>query len=189
MLSPALAMKRTDLLPLRCRRCLLYLARCLCPKVPVVITRTEIVVLRHESERWRNSNTARIAALAMPRTRIFEYPGPAPVLPERTWLLYPDASAPLPTTLPQCLIVLDGSWGQTRRMTQRIPWLRGLPRLALPTPTDPLPRLRAQRRADGMSTLEAILRAVRVLEGDAVAAPLVDLLRAACLHHSMSDVP
>jgi DTW domain-containing protein YfiP len=153
-----------------------------------VVTATELVIVRHELERWKNSNTARLAAMALPRARLIDHPGPTPALPEGTWLLYPGPEAAPPIAPPRCLVVLDGSWGQTRRMTQRLPWLRGLPRLSLPAPVDKLPRLRAQRLEDGMSTLEAILRAVALLEGQAMADPLVGLLRVACQRHSMQPI-
>lgn len=149
-----------------------------------MVTRTEIVIVRHELERMKNSNTARLAALAMPRTRIIDHPGPRPEFPEDTWLLFPEGPPAPPGERPRCLVVLDGSWPQTRRMVQRIEWLRGLPRLSLPPPESPMPRLRAQRRADGMSTLEAITRALRLLEGEPASAPLAELLVTACRHHS-----
>jgi len=148
-----------------------------------VVTRTEIVIVRHTLERMKNSNTARLVALALPRARIVDHPGPPPELPEDTWLLYPEGAAPAGPP-PRCLVVLDGSWPQTRRMSQRIEWLRGLPRLALPAPTRPLPRLRVQRSAGGMSTLEAVSGALRLLEGEAVAEPLDRLMTTACRHHS-----
>jgi DTW domain-containing protein YfiP len=62
--------------------------------------------------------------------------------------------------VPDRVVVLDASWAQARRMTQRIDALRGLPRIALPAHVTqsaaPLPRLRRPPHADGMSTIEAM---------------------------------
>lgn len=150
--------------------------------MPRVETRTRIVLLRHAAERWKPSSTARLAALAMPNLVVVDYglPG-APVelgrLPtaDAAWLLFPDGPAPPPgAPLPVTLVVVDGTWQQARRMAQRLAPLH-LPRLRLPAPPGPRPRLRHAHRDDGMTTLEAIAHAMGVLEGDAVRRPLLAL--------------
>ncbi|MFP2907447.1 tRNA-uridine aminocarboxypropyltransferase [Pyxidicoccus sp. 3LFB2] len=173
----------------RCPRCFLPTALCLCAEVPSVSTRTELLVIRHHKETLKSTNTARMAALALPRCRIVSYGSPgqpfdASVLeaPD-TWLLFPDTQqtpvqdAPRPARL----IVLDGSWGQARRMVQRVPALRRLPGLKLPPPLKDTRRLRRPPHPDGMSTLEAIAGALAYLEGEDVAAPLY------ALHEVMID--
>ena len=57
-------MTSAETLSRRCPRCLL--ARCLCASLPRVEARTRIVLVRHLNERYRSSNTARLAALALP---------------------------------------------------------------------------------------------------------------------------
>jgi DTW domain-containing protein YfiP len=97
-------------------------------------------------------------------------------LPAPVYLLYPDGEPPAaPPAGPISLVVLDGSWPQARRMLQRIPEVRGLPRLALPPPAVARPRLRRGRDAGEMSTLEAIACAIAFVEGEAMAAPLFAL--------------
>jgi DTW domain-containing protein YfiP len=71
--------------------------------------------------------------------------------------------------------VLDGSWSLARRMFLHIEELRGLPILSLPPPKIAPQRLRKPPREDGMSTLEAISAAVKLLEGEEVARPLDEL--------------
>ena len=150
---------------------------CLCAAVTLVPTRTRVLVLRHAAERHKPSSTARLAALALPGCRLVDYgDGPLPELDlADTWLLYPDGASAAARPPPAQLLVLDGTWQQARRMLYRIPELRALPRLTLPAHT-PLPHLRRQPRAGAMSTLEAIARALALLEGDAIAAPLEKLL-------------
>lgn len=168
----------------RCPRCFLPSLLCLCAELPSVPTRTELLVIRHHKETLKSTNTARMAALALPRCRIVSYGSPgqpfdASVLEDdgSTWLLFPDAQQiPGPQAPPpRRLIVLDGSWGQARRMVQRMPALRRLPGLKLPPPPPDSRRLRRPPHPDGMSTLEAMAGALAYLEGEDVARPLYEL--------------
>jgi DTW domain-containing protein YfiP len=144
-----------------------------------VETRTRILLLQHILEPGKKSNTGRVAALALANARLLTYGAPADdfdisVLSEPgTWLLYPDGpTAPPDAPAPKQLVVLDASWSQARRMTQRLPALRALPRLALPPPDPGMLRLREPSHPSGMSTLDAVARAVALLEGAEAAAPL-----------------
>jgi DTW domain-containing protein YfiP len=140
-----------------------------------VRTRTRILVVRHALEAFKSTNTGRIALLGLENAELVEHGGPEgevdleAAIGEDAALLFPDGR-PL-TRLPRTLVVLDASWAQARRMTQRIAAVRSLPRLTLP-PFPPLPRLRRAPREDGLSTIEAIARAVAVLEGEEAARPI-----------------
>lgn len=162
----------------RCARCFLPPPLCLCPDAPRLAVRTRLLVVRHHKEALKTTNTARLACLALEGSRMAGYGtpnvpfDPAPLTEPGTWLLFPDGGTPAGgRPPPRQLVVLDGTWAQARRMVQRVPELRGLPRLALPPPP-PRTRLRTPPHPDGMSTLEAIAQAYRVLEGEHVAAPL-----------------
>jgi DTW domain-containing protein YfiP len=164
---------------LRCPRC--ALRTCLCAQIPTVATRTEVVIVRHVLERHKHSNSARWAALALPRCRIVDHGGreapldPSPLLAPDAWLVYPGATTgpPRPPGAPRTLVFLDGSWAQTRRMLQRIPGLVRLPRLSLP----PGPVRRRLRRAPagGLATLEAVAAALGLVESEEAAAHLHEL--------------
>jgi DTW domain-containing protein YfiP len=155
---------------------------CLCAQVPRLDTRTEFLVIRHNKEKEKSTNTVRMAALALVRCQVLTYGAPgqpfdASVLegPD-TWLLFPDTQPPDPQAPPpKRLIVLDGNWGQARRMVQRLPVLRRMPGLALPPPPPNTRRLRRPPNADGMSTLEAMAGAVALLEGEEKAQQLYTL--------------
>jgi len=160
-----------------CPRCCLQLESCVCRVLPTVVARTEIVLIRHISERLLTSNTGRFAALSLPKSRILAYGGgelfDAGVLAApRTALLYCSGPPrPLPF-IPERLIVLDGSFRQARRMYKRVPELRELPELSLPAPRVTPTRLRRPTQPEGMSTIEAIAAALSALEGPELAAPL-----------------
>jgi DTW domain-containing protein len=169
-----------------CMNCYLRREICICPILPTVQTRSEFLILRHIGEAGRPSNTGRLAALALPNSRIVPCGGGTRIglsLPDvdllkaqDTWLLWPDGPVTrmdLPDrTPPARVVVLDATWHQARRLYRRTPTLRAIPHLALPAPQKHRARLRDQHRRDGMSTLEAIAAAVARLEGSAAAEPL-----------------
>jgi tRNA-uridine aminocarboxypropyltransferase len=158
---------------------------CLCAVIPTVITRTRVVIVRHHLERWRSSNSGRLAHLALPNSEIVEHGGDAgtAVLPplEGAWLLFPEGEPTVRASVPppRQLVVLDATWSQARRMYRKLAALRGLPILRLADDDMPVARLRESPSPGRVSTIEAIARALRLLEGDAAAAPLEGLFAVA----------
>lgn len=174
-----MARSATDL-STRCARCLVRRDLCLCADVTPVLTRTRVVVLRHALEAFRSTNTGRIALLGLANGELETFgaeggDGPGPADLEGAWLLFPDG-ARTPEVAPRTIVAVDASWSQARRMVQRVPWLRSLPRLAV-APGPALPRLRVSPRDDGMSTIEAIVRALEPYESREVTAGLERLCR------------
>lgn len=174
----------------RCARCLFPPEECLCPEVRRVETRTRFLVLRHASELTRPTNSGRWAALALPRSRLVDYALPD-VEPDLSALAEPGTvvlfPSPHPAPLsppPRQVVVLDATWAQARRMIQRVPALRTLPRLALPSrapgAADPI---RRPTVAGGLCTLEAMAGALHLL-GEAEAGRALDALHAAALARS-----
>jgi DTW domain-containing protein YfiP len=169
------------LAPHRCARCRFPRPGCLCPAVPRLATGVEVVFLRHASERGRLTNTGHWAALALEGSRVLEQGVPGERLDVSglaapgTWLLYPSPHPPPPAAArPRRIVVPDGTWAQARRIVQRVPALRALPRLALPAPGAAAGLRRPA--AGGMSTLEAIAAALRAVGEPAAAAGLDALL-------------
>jgi DTW domain-containing protein YfiP len=109
-------------------------------------------------------------------------PAPARPAPVRSAAARLDPRSLLPDPLPHTLVVLDGSWGQARRMLQRIPPLRTMPRLSLPVREGE--RLRRPTVEGGMSTLEAIAAALELL-GDTAAARALEELHRVAIARSM----
>jgi DTW domain-containing protein YfiP len=149
----------------------------MCGEITPVATRTRVMIVRHFKERFRSSNTGRIAAMALCGAEIVEH-GPrerGDVRPEPgTWLAWPEGPAAheAPRPPPARLVFLDASWQQARRMRTRLAWLRGLPVLSLPIGPVPRARMRESPGDDRVSTIEAIAAALRLLEGEAPAAEL-----------------
>jgi DTW domain-containing protein YfiP len=110
--------------------------------------------------------------------RILRYGGGEPfnALPlagEGTLLLTPDAKSTNPAAPPRRLVLLDGTFRQARRMFKKIPELRNLQPYALSAVDHRVPGLRRPPRGDGLSTIEAIARALAQFEAPEVAAPLL----------------
>ena len=169
----------------RCERCLLQRRVCLCADVPTVVTATRVVIVRHHLERWRSSNSGRLAHLALPNSEIIDHGGAGgfAILPplDGAWLVFPEGApiydAPVPP--PRQLVFLDATWSQARRMFRKLSGLRGLPLLRLPDAPMPAARLRESPMPGHVSTIEAIARALRLVEGEAAAAPLEALFAVA----------
>jgi DTW domain-containing protein YfiP len=168
--------------PGRCPRCAFPLeGGCLCPHIPSLRVPWRFLVLRHNSEVTRLTNTGRWAVAALAGAQVLDHardedPSDEAVAralgADPAWLLYwsPHARRPAGDP-PRTIVVPDATWAQTRRMVQRIAPLRALPRLALPPPPSG-PRLRRPPRAGGMSTLEAIAGALESLGAPAEAEAL-----------------
>jgi DTW domain-containing protein len=161
----------------RCPRCLFV--PCLCADIPVVPTRTRVVIVRHHLERWRTSNTGRLAGLALSNSAVVDHGAglvvAADAVPrDGAWLVYPEGpvTTAAPSPPPATLVIVDATWHQTRRMRQRLPQLRGLPVLHLPIAEMPAARMRESPGPGRVSTIEAIARALRLVEGHAPAAAL-----------------
>lgn len=170
--------------PGRCPRCAFLPEGCLCPEIPRLATPWRFVLLRHASEIPRMTNTGRWAALALEGAVLHDYArdgAPAEAAVEALLgegpaaVLFPSPRGePLPDPPPRTIVVPDATWSQARRMVQRLPPLQRLPRLSLPPPPEAL-RLRQPPVAGGMSTLEAVAGALRVLGDGAGADALLRL--------------
>lgn len=181
-----------------CSRCYLKSPQCICDWLPSVATNTQILVIRHITERHIMSNTGRLAALLLPNCRIVDI---GPNLPfddteipiDGTWLLYPGPNLAPAGPAPSCLVVLDASFRRAKRMYKRIEALHRLPELALPPPLLVPHRLRQPPRSDGMSTIEAIAAGLSVVEDPAHGRVLLnsyaEFVRRADLAHGRTREP
>ena len=174
-----------------CARCLRPEASCLCVLARPTHHRTEVVVLQHPQEQRQAKNSVALLRLSLAHCRVEVGEEFAPPLLQallhrpgfQTRLLYPDvpaAPAPLAPELepgaPLRLVVIDATWRKSLRMLLQNPALAALPRLSLTAPAPTQYRaIRAARRADQVSTLEATVHALALLEGPSFeAAPLLD---------------
>jgi DTW domain-containing protein YfiP len=177
--------------PGRCQRCLLLTDFCVCQLVGAGReSKVRVVIVRHHWEAFKSTGTARLASLALSNLRIVDMAAenPAPVREalrelDEAWLLYPGGSAAPAAeavAMPQTLVVLDGTWRQTRKMLRRLPELSRFPRYSLgPDAVAPeRDRLREPPRPGARSTLESIADALGQLDSPECGQQLLELHRA-----------
>ena len=157
---------------------------------PKLETRTRVVLIIHRYEHRKPTNTGRLAVECLENSEVLirghESSPSAPfVAPEGTdaVLRFPHVGATplldLPRTdRPLTLIVPDGSWRQASKVRQRIPGLRDLPCVFLPKEAASQYRLRHEAHDTGLATIEAIARALEILEGPEVRSALERVLHA-----------
>jgi len=173
--------------PGRCPRCLVLEAHCVCALIGTAQpSRPPVLVVRHHWEAFKSTGTARLASLALSNLRIVdmaaENPGPVRALLNElsgAWLLYPGAAPTAAGPLaprPETLVVLDGTWRQTRKMLRRLPELSRFPRYSLgPAPERERDRLREPPRQGARSTLESIADALGELDSPECGRRLLEL--------------
>jgi DTW domain-containing protein YfiP len=161
-----------------CVHCLRPQATCLCALARPTAHRTEVLVLQHPQEQRQAKNSVALLRLSLANCEVVVgerfAPGTLKALLQRpgrdTRLLYPDVpAAPAPSApgtpeAPLRLVVLDATWRKSLRMLLEHPALAALPRLSLDAPAPTRYRaIRAARRADQVSTLEATVQALAML--------------------------
>ncbi|WP_074860489.1 tRNA-uridine aminocarboxypropyltransferase [Ectopseudomonas oleovorans] len=158
-----------------CSRCQRPLGHCLCPLIPVLESRTRVLILQHPSEVGHALNTARLAALGLRNAelRVGEVFDDLPQLlaqsDYRACLLFPGDEAVVltgyvPKEKPLLLVVPDGTWRKARKLLHLNPSLAALPRVSLGAVAPSRYRLRKAPAEGALSTIEAIVAALDVLE-------------------------
>jgi DTW domain-containing protein YfiP len=165
----------------RCLTCLQLKTTCICSFTPHLESQIPFLLVQHSRERCRSSNTGRLLQLAFPQIPTFLHEKPEDVqaltqtlqnYPGHAFVVFPSTSGVSIEDLqhlqkeqhPFCLILLDGSWRQAKRMKSRIPILRTLPCISLKAPSPSNYLLRKQNREEGLSTVEAAILLMKELQ-------------------------
>jgi len=170
----------------QCSRCLRPHPHCLCALIPQLDSRTRVLLLQHPSEVGHALNTARLADLGLlnAELRVGEvFEDLATLLNPPGYqarLLFPGEDAqligtaePSDESLPWLLVVPDGTWRKARKLLHLNPLLAQLPRATLPEGAVSRYRLRKAPGPGALSTLEAIVQALEILEAPTSFAPLL----------------
>lgn len=152
---------------------------CICAHITQLETKTRVVLLQHPREANVAIGTARIAHQSLKGSLLkvgvkwddaqlaFAHADPA----RPPMLLYPGEGAidlgEAPPSHPITLVVIDGTWAQTKKLVKENAALRALPRVAF-TPEAPSEyRIRREPKDEYVSTIEALTHVLGLLEGDA----------------------
>jgi DTW domain-containing protein YfiP len=190
---------------LRCADCRMHRSVCICSLLPRLETRTRVVLLLHQLEAEKPTNTGLVAARCLANSAVV-FRGRAPqdarvgagasideqsarlvaAIPPgtRPAFLFPRAGAtPLPAWRgeggPLTLVVPDGTWRQAAHALSRLARALDWPCVTLADGRDGQAggRLRAAGRPGRLATLEAVALALGVLEGPEVEAALLHVFR------------
>jgi len=163
----------------RCPGCEIIRSLCFCALIPRIALQTRVIILMHTSEEVLPSNTARLAARSLSNSEIRingrkgDQLSTAGLVEDgrQSLVLYPSPEAVELTPeyvaelkQPVNLIVPDGRWRQTQKFARRESALAGIPQVKVSTGEPSQYRLRTQPNEHGLCTLEAIARALGVLE-------------------------
>ncbi len=160
-----------------CYRCHKPQALCVCGDIPQVMNQTPIIILQHPRERFHPIGTVRFAELGLARAELIvrdpetsrQLEARVAAAPERFGLLFPAPSAQALSALspgerPKNLLVLDGTWSQAKGLYRQERWLQALPHYFLTPAQESIYRIRSEPTEQSVSTLEAIIQALEILE-------------------------
>jgi DTW domain-containing protein YfiP len=170
----------------QCSRCLRPQTHCLCALIPRLSSHTRVLILQHPDESKHALNTARLAALGLCNSELVvaeTFPQLVGLLNDpayRAVLLFPGEGAQVlqclvaqvggarggvdAEQLPCLLVVPDGTWRKARKLLYLNPLLASLPRVTLPEGLVSRYRLRKAPMPGAISTLEAIVTALNIID-------------------------
>ncbi len=164
---------------------------CICEHLVPMEHKTPVDILMHFRERITTTNTGKIAHFLLKNSRI-HYRGliNSPLSESDVMIsgytplyLYPsESSVTLTPELVQSLgkvqlIVPDGSWRQAKRVARRESFLKDAIHVKLPISTPGIFYLRRKIKQEGVSTLEAIARALAIIESTEIRDRLENVFR------------
>ena len=161
----------------------------MCALLPKIATRTRVVLFIHRYEDRKTTNTGRLATRCLTNSEVIvrghQHVQDAPYQWDESTspiLLFPHEDAmPLAELVrgdrPITLLVPDGTWRQASKVRKRALGSSAVRCALLPEDAPSRYRLRAESREGGLATLEAIARALGVIEGAEVREKLEGVLR------------
>ncbi len=175
----------------RCPRCQINRALCFCEYITEVTNTTPVLVVMHWREKWLTSNSTNLAQQSLTEIETV-YRGkrgkevhlnsidqsrfcPIYLFPsEDATILTRENIEALP--LPPALVVPDGTWSQAVKFHRREAALKNIPHFKLPCLGKSKYQLRKAHFDGGLSTLEAIARALGIIESDLIQKKLERML-------------
>ncbi len=169
-----------------CYRCDKVQSMCVCATLRPLPNTVGVHVLQHPAERRHPLGTVRLLRLGLASVHVHvlalegkSATSPPVALPEGVGLLYPGPEARDLGTLseedqPDHLVVIDGTWAQAHRIFRDTPWISQLPCYRLATEQSGRYRIRAEPRAECLSTVESVVAALRCLQPDLPGIEMLD---------------
>lgn len=191
-------MGRRDTRDQRCKRCRINTNWCFCDALTPLENRTPVTILMHHREKWLTSNTAVFAQYCLKNSQLLmrgtqndDISYLDLISGEREALfLFPDEDAvSLDEHFPQGnyhLIVPDGTWRQAKKFKRRIPEFKNIKTVKIPPGKPSRYLLRRQGAEEGLSTFEAISRALGAIDSKEIENQLEDIFKVIVRNSMMS---
>ncbi len=152
------------------------MTHCLCSLLPNLTTSTQLLVIQHPDEQHHALNTARLLVAGLSNAQLLVTELLSTGWCERladpgfnTELLFPGAGVPEVASAeadqrPRRLVLLDGTWRKARKLLYLNSVLQNLPQVALPEGLSSRYRLRKAPGPGALSTIEAGMHALQLIE-------------------------
>lgn len=174
----------------KCPVCRLFKSICICGDIKKFDLKTRVTLLMHVKEVDRSTNTGKIAELMLTNSKTVIVGAPDGELEQKdiimdgyeNLVLFPHASNVLDGNyvsrlgMPVNLIVPDGNYHQAVKMT-RSELLGNLKRVRLPSGQKGEYGLRDSKDPEKVSTIEAVIKAIEVIENGPVVAEMNRIFR------------
>jgi len=173
-----------------CPKCSKAQSTCICQWLQVQSNQTPVLILQHPDEIKKALGTALLVELGLERAKIisnitftkfecldvlnvFQATNPILLYSQKMenspFHIEFDLSLELPLTDPQfscfdSVILLDGTWRNTREILHKNEWLHDLPTVALKNVEKSCYRIRKAPQENALATIEAVSKLLSVLE-------------------------
>ncbi|MCC4863504.1 tRNA-uridine aminocarboxypropyltransferase [Vibrio splendidus] len=164
--------------------------QCVCHLIPTVESQTELVLLTHENELSRDTNTGKLLEQSIQQCQSFVWQRKTPpeeliaLLEDKAlqpFLLFPSgnsiecrqAVSSVAGNRKPLFIILDGTWQEAKKMLNKSAWLNTIPQVHLDITTESSYTLRRNQDSGHLCTCEVGIELLKSL-GEGEPAKLID---------------
>ncbi|MEZ9521235.1 tRNA-uridine aminocarboxypropyltransferase [Vibrio splendidus] len=164
--------------------------QCVCHLIPTVESQTELVLLTHENELSRDTNTGKLLEQSIQQCQSFVWQRKTPpkeliaLLEDKAlqpFLLFPSSNSiecqqAVSSVAGNCkplFIILDGTWQEAKKMLNKSAWLSTIPQVHLDITTESSYTLRRNQDSGHLCTCEVGIELLKSL-GESEPAKLID---------------
>tara|TARA_B100001059_G_scaffold187194_1_gene189331 strand:+ start:1550 stop:2146 length:597 start_codon:yes stop_codon:yes gene_type:complete len=155
--------------------------QCICHRIPNTESQTQLVLLTHENELTRDTNTGKLLRQSLKQCQSFIWQRKTPPA-ELLALLESETHQPLllfPSNESiECLqavsgtesertplfIILDGTWQEAKKMLNKSPWLQTIPQVHLDVTSESSYTLRRNQDSGHLCTCEVGIELLKTLD-------------------------
>ena len=157
--------------------------QCICHRIPSTESQTHVVLLTHENELLRDTNTGKLLQQSLKQCESFVWQRKTPpaelmtLLEDDTrqpFMLFPSdesvecqqAILSLANDREPLFIILDGTWQEAKKMLNKSPWLQPIPQVHLGITSESSYTLRRNQNSGHLCTCEVGVELLKTLGED-----------------------